>query len=238
MRLLGFFLVFISSTLFAQRKADLGVRLNANQFNRVQIEFRDPVGENYYGRYGVSLGFQSAYPTRDIFDANDSVVTTRQEDIFGNHFDFRFGFERRVSYDWLSFHADIIGGYASITQRRWNYFHVLDSSGTDWDFTYDSPYTTVDEMAIAVNSVVSGGLALGMSFNFAVTENFILNFTGNYTGMMRFAVSQKESNDLFNEFEFQESSTFDLYPSAGIGLRFILSSAPDEELPPSESPAP
>ncbi|MBI3136266.1 MAG: hypothetical protein HYZ14_16445 [Bacteroidetes bacterium] len=221
-------LLVLCATALSQRHADLGIRLNSADYNRVQLEFRKPVGENYYSRFGLSIGFQYNYPRRDIFDANDTVVTTRQEDIFGNHYDFRFGFEREISYEWLTFHADLIFAYSSITNRRWNYYHILDSTGTSWDFSHESPYGTTDETATAVNSVVGGGVALGLSFNFPVTENFILNFTGNYTGMMRYTVAQKETNDLFNEFEYTKSSLFEVYPSAGLGLRFIFTGKESE----------
>ena len=227
-------LVIAATSICQERHADLGIRLNSADYNRIQLEFRKPMGEFYYWRMGVSMGFQYDYPRRDIFDANDTVVTTRQEDIFGNHYDLRFGFERMISYDWLTVHADLIAGYSTLTSRRWNYFHVLDSAGTQWNYTTENPYGVIDETASAVNAVVSGGVALGLSFNFPVTENFILNFTGNYTGVMRYAVGQREHNDLYNEYEFSKTSIFELYPSAGLGLRFIFTGNSNEE----DAPAP
>lgn len=227
-----FTLVIAHLGLSAQeRHADLGIRLNSANYNRIQLEFRKPVGQKYYCRLGVSLGFQYDFPTRDIFDANDSVVTTRQNDVFGNHYDLRFGFERTVSYDWLTFHADLIFAYSSITNRRWSYYHILDSTGTSWDYSNTAPDGSADQTATAVNGVLGGGLALGLSFNFPVTENFILNFTGNYTGMYRVAVSQRESNDVYNEFDFAKTSAFEVYPSVGLGLRFIFAGNPKEEKP-------
>jgi hypothetical protein len=221
----------ISFGSFSQRNADLGIRFNSADYNRIQLEFRKPLGENYYFRLGLSLGNEYQFPRRDIFAANDSIVTTRQKDLFGNHYDLRLGMERKISYDWLTFHADAIFGYSAITNRNWNYYHVLDSAGTTWDMTQENPYGPNESATVAVTSFISGGLALGLSFNFPVTNNLLLNFTGNYVGVVRFAVSQKETNDSYNEFEYSSYSVYEMYPSAGIGLRYVFKPKSEEALP-------
>lgn len=221
----------VSFTSVSQRYADLGIRFNTADYNRIQLEFRKPVGENYYFRAGLSLGNEYQFPRRDIFAANDSIVTTRQKDFYGNHYDLRLGMERKISYDWLSFHADLIFAYSSITNRNWNYYHILDSAGTNWEITQANPYGADESPTIAVTSFISGGLALGLSFNFDVTENFILSFSGNYTGVIRYAVSQKETNDIHNEFEYSSYSVYEMYPSAGIGLRYVFKPKSDGAVP-------
>jgi hypothetical protein len=139
--------------------------------------------------------------------------------------------ERKISYDWLTFHADAIFGFSAITNRNWNYYHVLDSAGTSWDMTQENPYGPNESATVAVTSFISGGLALGLSFNFPVTNNLLLNFTGNYVGVVRFAVSQKETNDSYNEFEYSSYSVYEMYPSAGIGLRYVFKPKSEEALP-------
>lgn len=227
-----FFSVFVNSfSCFSQRHADLGIRFCTADYNRIQLEFRKPVGETYYFRTGLSLGNEYQFPRRDIFAANDSVVTTRQKDFYGNHYDLRLGMERKISYDWLSLHADVVFAYSAITNRNWSYYHVLDSTGTTWEITPENPYGPDESPTVAVTSFISGGLALGLSFNFNVTENLMLSFTGNYTGVYRYAVSQKETNDIYNEFEYSSYSVFEMYPSAGIGLRYVFAPNSDGDVP-------
>ncbi|MBK7131188.1 MAG: hypothetical protein IPM74_15440 [Crocinitomicaceae bacterium] len=217
--------VFVLSQEDTVRHGDVGLRFTTSEFNRIQVEFRFPAGTYSYLRLGTSMGFQYNYPGRDIFAANDSIVTTRQKDLYGNHYDLRFGFERQISYDWLCFHADAMVAYSSLTKRNWSYYHVLDSSGTDWKFEHTNPYSGVgQDSAMAVTSYIGAGVVLGLSFNFNITENFILNFTGNYAGVMRFGVSEKEQNDIYNEFDFAKSANFELFPTAGIGLRYVFKS--------------
>lgn len=225
-------MLLLSVQVYSQRRADIGIRFNTAEYSRIQLEFRKPVGEFSFLRLGLSLGNTSQYPRHDVFAANDSVVTIRQKDQFGNHYDLRFGLERRISYDWLTFHADLICAYSDITNRNWSYYHVLDSAGTNWNLTQQDPYgSTTSTTTTAVTSFISGGLALGLSFNFSVTENFMLSFTGNYTGMLRFAIAQNESNDLFDEFEYSSYSIYELYPSAGIGLRYVFTPKAEEPVP-------
>lgn len=223
--------LIVSFSSFSQRYADLGIRFNSADYNRIQLEFRKPVGENYFFRAGVSLGNEYQFPRRDVFAANDSVVTTRQKDLFGNHYDLRLGIERKISYDWLTFHADFIFGYSAITNRNSNYYHILDSAGTNWNMTQENPYGDNEGITSALTSFISGGLALGLSFNFLVTDNFMLNFTGNYIGVMRFAVDQKEINDIYNEFAYSSYSVLEMYPSAGIGLRYVFKPKSDDAVP-------
>lgn len=227
----SFLVVGFSWFSAAQRNSDLGIRFNTADYNRIQLELRKPVGENYYFRSGLSLGSDAQYPQRDIFAASDTIVTTRQKDFFGSHYDLRFGMERRISYEWLSLHADFVFAYSTITNRNWNYYHILDSTGTKYNYTQENPFGDDLPPTIAVTTFLSGGLALGMSFNFLVTDNFMISFTGNYTGMMRYAISQTETDDMFNEFEYSKYSVFELYPSAGIGMRYVFAPANDGPLP-------
>lgn len=213
----------IISSASAQRYADLGIRFNTADVNRIQIEFRKPFGENYFFRASATLGHEYQYPSRSILFANDSVVGIRQHEFSGNHYDLRFGVERKLTYDWLSLHGDIVVGYSSINNTNWSYFYNLDSTGTSWNFTHeDSVLNQFPNTARAITSFINVGLSLGLSFNFNLSPNLLLSFSANYLGMYRYALSQKESNDIFNEFDFSNFSIFDLNAYAGIGLRYAF----------------
>lgn len=228
-KILALVLAVCTVSGYAQRTADLGIRLNNSDYNRIQFEFRKPVFEKSYLRIGASLGDHSWYPGTKVVKVEDSVVTMRQRDQRGNYYDLRFGFEKGVGYEWLSFHADAIAGYQINRRQNWSYYYVLDSTGTNWNSQYTHPSTGLDDAtAIATTNYFNAGLALGLSFNFPVTENFILNFMGNYTGIMRFSISETESNDQYNEFNFTKTYAFDLYPNIGVGLRFMFGSQPPE----------
>lgn len=204
------------------RTADLGIRFSTEEYNRVQVEFRKPFGNFYRWRLGASYGFNYYNPVPMVLNASDSLVTMRKKEVYGTHYDLRFGFERTVAYPWLSFHADLIFAYSIVTNSNWNYYYKPDSTST-WAAYSLNPYTQLtEEKSTATNGVIGGGAVLGISFNLPVTKNFILNFTGNYAGIMRTSVSQKETNDIYNEFEPSSASIFEIFPSAGLGLRFVF----------------
>lgn len=214
--------ILFYQTLSAQRFPDLGIRFSSANYNRIQIEFRTPVKEFSYLRFGLSQGQQPNSTRRDVLNASDSIVTIRQKDLYGAHYDFRFGFERNLSYDWLTFHVDGIFAYSRLINQNWNYYHVYNDSSMAFIQQVDSPFDTLDYVSYANNSILGVGAALGLSFNFTVNENFMISFTGNYTGMYRWNISQQEINDVYNEFEFNPSSMFEVYPSVGVGLRYVF----------------
>lgn len=226
--------LLLSFQSYSQRVSDLGIRFSSAEFNRIIIEYRKPVGDNFRFRLGASMGFVYEYPVESIFDADDSLVIIRKKETFGNHYNLRVGFERKLTYDWLSVHADLIFGYSSITNRNRNYFYSPDSTGA-WLFYDKNPFTLQDELtATSINSVLGGGVCAGLSFNFPVTESFILNFSGDYTAMMHFAVAQKETDDVYNEFELPTGSVINVFASASIGLRFVFNSATSAPVAPVE----
>lgn len=215
--------VLIFTNLSAQRYTDLGIRINSYNYNRIQLELRNPIGENYYFRTGVSIGTGNNYPYSLPFDANDSIISMRQYNQFSNAYDLRLGIERKLTYDWLSINADIVLGYASVTSSNLSYYYRVDSSGTDWNVVYqDSTANLFEDRTTAVTSFFNAGLTVGFAFNFSLTPNLILNFTGNYVGVFRYAIAQREENDFMNEFNFSNNTIFDLNVNAGIGIRYVF----------------
>ncbi|MBK9190408.1 MAG: hypothetical protein IPM77_02315 [Crocinitomicaceae bacterium] len=83
----GLFISIQSS--YSQRVSDLGIRFSSAEFNRIIIEYRKPVGENFRFRLGASMGYVYEYPIESIFDANDSLVVIRKKETFGNHYTLR-----------------------------------------------------------------------------------------------------------------------------------------------------
>lgn len=219
-------IVFLGIALVgrSQKYSDLGIRFNSADMNKIQLEFRKPVAQFSRLRFGLSMGLVYDYPYESIVEANDSLVVMRKKESLGNHYDFRFGLERKLTYDWLSLHADLIFAYSSITYRNNNFYHSPDTFGV-WN-SYDyNPFTQAeDPIATSVNSVLGGGLSAGLSFNFPLTESFILNFTGNYNGVILFGVAHKETNDVYDEFHDPTGYTGYVYINAGIGLRYVFNS--------------
>jgi len=228
--------ILITVSAGAQRSADIGIRLNTAEYNRVQIEFRKPSGDFSYFRFGLSIGSSQSSPYTKLHDVTDSIVTMREYRNFGSYYDFRFGFERTLKYPWLSIHCDLIFNYAQISKQNWSYFYLKDSLGA-WQGSDENPFSTLSDptqTATAVGNWLGGGAALGLSFNFPVSENLIINFTGNYTGVVRSMISQSEANDNLNEFEYTPQTLFEVYPSAGAGVRFVFDTKSIEEAPAPE----
>lgn len=213
----------------SQKYSDLGIRFNSADMNKIQLEFRKPVEQFSRLRFGLSMGLVYDYPYETIVEAHDSLVVMRKKESLGNHYDFRFGLERKLTYDWLSLHADLIFAYSSITYRNNNFFYSPDTFGV-WQSYDNNPFTLADDpVATSVNSVLGGGISAGLSFNFPVTENFILNFTGNYNGILLFSVAHKETNDALDEFHDSSGYTGYVYINAGIGLRYVFNNSKSKE---------
>lgn len=224
-------LVGNSFPLFAQRNPDIGMRFNTNEYNRFQFEYRHPFAEQAYFRVGLTMGFQNRFPYSRIMSASDTLVTMREFNSYGRQYGLRFGIEKQIAFPFLSFHADLGVNYFSSTSRNASYYHFLDSSGV-WNRINTYPGTNNDSSytAMANDSWLGADLSIGLSFNFPVTENFIISFTGNYTGLLSTVVGHKETNDVYDEFFEGSGTNLELYMSAGIGFRYVFA--------PREAPAP
>jgi len=214
------FIFFSSFNAFNQARPDIGVRINSAEFNRIQLEFRKPISEKYTMRFGLSQGQSTGNYFSNISDANDSLVTFREKSKVGINFDFRFGFERNLSWKNFSLHGDLIVAYNKLDYHNWDSYTIKDSSNV-WSQTpsYDP---THPNSARAVEHYIGGGLAAGISYNFPLSERFILNLNLNYTGLVRFNISHHETADNLNEFFDGNGTTFDLYTSAGVGIRYVF----------------
>jgi len=62
---------------------------------------------------------------------------------------------------------------------------------------------------------LSTGLSLGISFDYPLSDQFILSFNANYSPMFRFQYKHSEVQDDLNEFNPGNVVLFHLYGSAG-----------------------
>jgi len=215
---------FISLNAFTQARPDIGVRINSAEFNRIQLEFRKPISEKYTMCFGLSQGQWSGYHFSNVSDANDSLVTFRDKTGYGINFDFRFGFERNLSWKYFSLNTDVILAYNKLDYHNYDTYVFKDTFNV-WSAVDYHPYLVDPKLANssrATEHLLGGGIVAGISYNFPLSERFILNLNLNYTGIVRFNISHHETADNLNEFFDGNGTTFDLYTSAGVGIRYVF----------------
>jgi hypothetical protein len=218
-----FMCVILSSlTLSAQQSADLGVRVNTSDLNRLQLEFRKPLGEKYAFRLGATYGQLWYYPWTSVSDASDTMVTSRTKEQSSLAFDLRFGIERKLKWNYLSLHADLITGYYQYRRQSYDVYSVLDSNNNWSDPTFSGLQGMDHNLSSATDHFVSVGLAGGISVDYPFAKRLILNLNASYIMAARFQFSHQEYNDFSNEYPAGNSFIYELYPSAGIGLRYSL----------------
>ena len=217
------FFLLSSFGALSQARPDIGERFNSAEYNRIQLEFRKPMTEKYIMRFGLSQGQWSGFHYSNVFSVNDSIVTFREKSGRGNYYDFRFGFERNLSWKNLSLHADIIVAYNKMDYHNWDSYSVKDSLDV-WNHIENNSYPVepLPNNTTSTEHLFGGGLAAGISYNIPLSTRFILNLNLNYTGLIRFNDSYQESDDWLNEFNETNATTFDFYTSAGVGLRYVF----------------
>jgi hypothetical protein len=210
-------------TASAQLKADIGVRVATSDLNRLQLEFRKPLGEKYTFRLGATYGTIAYYPWTSVSDANDSVVTTRIRQQNNSSYELRFGFERKLKWKYLSVHADLATGYFQAYKYSWNAYSVLDTNNNWSDPWFTPGYENLDsQFSFARDHFVTAGLVFGISADYPLNNRLVLNLNANYGAFTRFQVGHDEINDFADEYYDGNSMTYHLYPSAGIGLRYVF----------------
>lgn len=217
------FVQFLSSPLIAQ--SDIGIRFTTSDYNHAQLEFRKTLNEKFSLRLSTTVGAHqvSEYWNPSAYD--DSVLTMRYSNEFRNYYDFRFGLNRNLKWNYFSVHADLAVGYSRAYLSRWNSYRLYDSIG---GFTVPPNYMTdtsqlyPSQNAQIFKHYISAGLSLGISFDYPLSDQFILSFSANYSPMFRFQFKQTEVQDDLNEFEPSNENLFHLYGSAGIGLRYVF----------------
>lgn len=214
---------FLSVHLAAQ--SDIGIRFTTSDYNHAQLEFRKKLNENFSFRLMTTVGAHqvSEYWNPSTYD--DSVLTMRYSNEFRNYYDVRFGLNRNLKWNYFSVHADLAIGYSRAYLSRWNSYRLYDS--IDGFIIPPNYMTDTSQLYPAQNAqifkhYISTGLSLGISFDYPLSNQFILSFSANYSPMFRFQFKQTEVQDDLNEFEPSNEILFHLYGSAGIGLRYVF----------------
>lgn len=225
------FFLFCASKASSQARPDIGIKFNTAEYNRIQVEFRKPLGEKNLLRFGLSEGQWSGYQYNVLTSANDSLVTFREKTGRGQYYDFRFGFERNLWINYFSLNADLILAYSKLEYHHWDSYAFKDTFNV-WNevdyFAYPSQ-SMFNNSANATEHLLGAGLAAGFSFNFPLADQFFLNFNLTYNALFRYKISHHETSDVLNEFQDGSGTTLDFYTSAGIGLRYIFPKKKEKE---------
>jgi len=131
-----FFVYFSTFKLSAQ--SDIGIRFTTSDYNQAQLEFRKSLNENFSFRLMTSVGAHKVSEHWNPHEFDDSVLTLRNSNEFRNYYDFRFGLNRNLKWDYFSVHADFAVGYSRAYLSRWNTYRVYDSIN---GFTIPPNYT-------------------------------------------------------------------------------------------------
>ncbi|MBI3136659.1 MAG: hypothetical protein HYZ14_18440 [Bacteroidetes bacterium] len=222
-----------STGLKAQLKPDIGIRLSMMYESRLQLEFRQPLNTFYTLRLGASTGhFYSDEVSQKELILSDSLKMDKRFYSQGDQlFDIRCGVERKLKWDLISLHADLVLGYMQGYNFSSSNFQIRDEYG-NWNYSAyppesglpDTYYTNPEYMDVTSKThYVSTGLALGASLDVPFYR-FIIGINAQAVGNMNIPVAHSYYNDPANELGSKNALKFNWYPSAGVALRYVLGS--------------
>ncbi len=225
-----------SSFVIAQHKADIGFIFNTFKFNRINLEYRTPIRDNYKLKFGVTIGqsndFSDKSPNNYYTFANDSVITLRKRNYTNFQGGFKIGIEHQLgSNSMFSFGADLNVAYRN--EKVWlydeHYLHI--DSSNNWvheafiypenfysNSNYDNPLTTKINRTYIVPQ-----LQFNFLIDIPVTKDLYLNlFVGGLIGIP-FVLDEKNKFDPNNELpSLKDVYVFEMTSQAGLGFRYSI----------------
>ena len=216
-------------TLNAQQNRDFGFIYNTYNLNRINLDYRQLLGEKYKLKIGAVIGQGASSPFNkgDIVFGSDSLITYRYNVHNTTQFSLKIGGERVLGNSIFSIGADVLLSY----RDEKNYIHysdyVYDDSLKLWkDYSEYNPngmgFKNPDNSKVRRGYFVPQ-LQFSFLMDVPITERLYLNlFVG---GVFSFPIFIKESHkyDPLNELTLPTSlTTFEMSSQAGIGLRFTF----------------
>jgi len=223
------FLVFAATGLKAQ--SDIGIRICSHKANHTQIEFRKPLNELCALRLSASLG--SAYRGMPeskglLFEDSLTIYKNIYSDVT-SAYDLRLGVERKLKWNLLSVHSDLVIGYHRQQKYSRTTYFVIDEDGSDYYTLNADPevpqwYITDPQLAWGnwTAHYVSAGIAAGVSLDVPFYR-FVLGVNVQGVGSMNIPVVNR-SHDPANDFGNVDAIKYTFYPSTGVALRYQLGS--------------
>jgi hypothetical protein len=109
-------LMLATTNLNAQLKSDIGIRMSTSRLEKIQLEFRKPVNENYSLRFALSTGENYSLPfyehrVRLIRTQTRCKSTVMQVHSSPDAYNLRAGFQRNLKWNVLSIYSDLLVGY-------------------------------------------------------------------------------------------------------------------------------
>lgn len=222
-----FILLFITPFLsISQTKGDIGFIYNSYNLNRINIDYRKPLGEKYKLVIGGVIGsLNTGYWSKgDLVYGSDSLITFRNSISSSFQVGLKIGAERKLS-KLFSIGTGVMLAYRDQKNNISKTNYVFNDSTNTWDIDNNTSMYGFDNSNISKvrRAYFVPQLQVSFSMDLPIVERLYLNlFIG---GLFSFPVfmSESQKNDPFKDYQTPSKTTnFEMSNQAGIGLRYAL----------------
>jgi hypothetical protein len=227
--LIGLIVLFLSPTLFAQEKSDIGLIFSQDETSRIGLEFRKAVSEQWKLKLGLLAGSKYSYfgnQYYEIIDITDTSVVQRYYNESSEYANLRFGGEHRIKQSLFSIGLDVELAYQSREQQRYNmtYFHNVEVPQV-------APFGGfTDDRAQIRRHYMIPGLRFSAIMNVPISEQFTLSVGCSARGSLPIYMGASAIIDPYVEFVGNPPAIFDFQTSAHIAIRYHLRKKKEEKI--------
>lgn len=225
--IIGGFLLSVNYGL-TQQTTDIGNFITTSDIERIGIEFRKPIKQQYWLKMGLTYGSNNNSYYRDnrqIIFVSDTLITERVKYTSYQQGGIRIGAERRFRTSMFTVGADLNINYRKTKRLNLDRFSVLKPdnswSNTNSYYTEFSKYDDPSGTRMTQHFIVPN---LRISFNMyaPLGKSFLLHLFAAGSFGTPIYMGATNVNDPQNEFLGTPPSVFDFEQQIGIGLRYIF----------------
>lgn len=213
----------------SQTKGDIGFIYNTFSLNRINLDYRKPIGEKYKFKIGAVIGTNSSTfnEPKNIVFGSDSLITFQDNVFSANQFSLKIGAERKLGESMFSIGTDLLFSYRDEKKWIYEYNYLHNDSLNNWQLQ-----TANNSNGYGFNNTTNSKVRRGyfvpqlqfyLSMDIPVVSNLYLNlFVGGVFSFPIF-INESQKNDPFNDYPIPTNvNTFEMSNQAGIGLRYAL----------------
>jgi hypothetical protein len=221
-------LMFTTTIVSAQTnlKHDIGIVLSTFDYNRIGIDYRVNLGENWKLRTGFIYGnrYSDYFYGGEIIAVTDSLVTERLNSFNGDFFTLKLGGERVLGNSMFSVTGDLLFGYNKSNSSHRNQYTKLDSTGY-WSNLGYQDYESYFGIGDTTRAQITRHyfvptIAIGIMMDVPIKDRFIFSLGISANMGTNFYLGSSNEIDPYNEFQTPSGWTIDLNSVISAGFRY------------------
>lgn len=213
---------FLSISLSAQERSDIGFIISQDETVRMALEWRLPQKDQWRMKWGLTTGNASNYyPSFNsrIMNITDTTVVMREYRSHSQYFGLRFGGEYQIKSSLFSLGVDMNVDYQS--RYRYN-FNRTQYYGTSVNYHNTNP-ESLDQSRIRQH-FLNPSVRFSIRMNVPLGDQFILSLAGAIRMTNPIYMGASQIDDPYDEFIGSPLFTLNSVLSSNIGIRYELGS--------------